>query len=518
MTEAAKPKDLPPLQGVPLVLGTIFLALATFLNVLDMTITNVSIPAISGDLGASPSQGAWVITSYTAANAFTVLLSGWLAQRVGQVRLIVISVLLFSASSLCCALSPNLGTLIFFRVVQGLVCGPMITMGQPLLLQSYPVHKIGTALAAWTSTLMVAPVLGPLVGGYLTDNYSWHWIFYINVPLGIVTAWGIWQIYRERESPVQRRPIDFVGVLLAVVWVGCLQIVADKGRELDWFNSTLIVTLTVVAVITLAFFLVWEWTDKHPVVDLRVFRYRNFTVACLLMAMSFSLFMGANVLFPLWLQQYMGYTALAAGMMLAPTSLLSLVLMPMAGRISGRIDVRRMVSVGFVIIAASYVMRSGMTSNADFMAILVPNLVMGCGLPLYFIGLTVIVFDGLPADKMASASALMNFMRYFFAALWTSGVLTIWDRRTVLHHSELAESINQARQPATDALRQISGSGLDATQALALIDHQVTLESAVIGANEIFFLSSFLLLSVAGLIWLSRPVKRTGAIPVDAGH
>src|SRR5512132_3511676 len=252
-----------PLHGSQLVLGTVALSLATFMNVLDSSIANVSIPAISGDLGVSPSQGTWVITSFAVANAISVPLTGWLTQRFGPVRLFTASVLLFVLASWLCGMAPNIGMLIVFRVLQGLVAGPMIPLSQTLLLASYPAAKAGTAMAMWAMTVLVAPVVGPLLGGWITDNISWPWIFYINVPVGLGAAAATWVIYKKRETPTVKLPIDGVGLGLLVIWVGALQIMLDKGKDLDWFHSGQIVILAIAAVVGLALFVVWELTDRH---------------------------------------------------------------------------------------------------------------------------------------------------------------------------------------------------------------------------------------------------------------
>ncbi|MDE2586078.1 MAG: DHA2 family efflux MFS transporter permease subunit, partial [Betaproteobacteria bacterium] len=346
---AAPPGPPPPLHGPSLVIGTVALSLATFMNVLDTTIANVSIPAISGDLGVSSSQGTWVITSFAVANAISVPLTGWLTQRFGQVKLFVTSVLLFVLASLLCGLAPNLETLIAFRVIQGAVAGPMIPLSQALLLSSYPEAKSGMALAMWSMTTMVAPVVGPILGGWLSDNVSWPWIFYINIPVGVVAAWVTWQIYHRRESRTRIVPIDKIGLGLLVVWVGALQIMLDKGKELDWFHSGTIVTLGLVAAVAFAFFLVWELTEEHPVVDLALFTRRNFVTGTVTLALAYGLFFGGIVIIPLWLQTQMGYTATEAGLTAAPVGILALLLSPVIGKSLPKIDPRWIASASFVI-------------------------------------------------------------------------------------------------------------------------------------------------------------------------
>src|SRR6185437_1091525 len=270
------PKVYPPLEGSKRLLGAIALSAAVFMNVLDSSIANVSIPTISGNLGVSTSQGTWVITSFAVANAITVPLTGWLTQRFGQVRLFVISTLLFVLTSWLCGFSPTFEALVAFRVLQGAVAGPMIPLSQTLMLGSFPREKSGMALAIWAMTTLVAPVAGPLLGGWISDNYTWPWIFYVNIPVGLLAAWISWSIYKDRESVTHKLPIDKIGLALLVVWVGTLQVLLDKGNELGWFQNSTIVIMAVVVAVAFVFFLIWELTDAHPVIDLRLFKVRNF--------------------------------------------------------------------------------------------------------------------------------------------------------------------------------------------------------------------------------------------------
>ena len=362
---AGVPAALPPLSGSKLAIGTIALSLATFMNVLDTSIANVSIPAIAGDLGVSPDQGTWVITSFGVANAISLPLTGWLTRRFGQVKLFTASVVLFVIASFLCALAPSLSLLVLFRVLQGAVAGPMIPLSQSLLLASYPKSRAGTALAMWAITTLVAPVVGPVLGGWITDNISWPWIFYINVPVGIGAALVTWGIYHRRETPTARVPVDTVGLGLLVIWVGALQVLLDQGRDLDWFNSAAIVALACVAVVGFVVFLIWELTEEHPIVDLSLFRSRNFSVSTVAMLFAYGLFFGNVVLLPLWLQQYMGYTATGAGMILAPVGLLAIFLTPVVGKTINKVDARLFATAALLIFAVVALMRSKFNTQVD---------------------------------------------------------------------------------------------------------------------------------------------------------
>ena len=505
-----------PLKGGQLVLGTIALSLATFMNVLDTSIANVSIPAIAGDMGVSPAQGTWVITSFAVANAISVPLTGWLTQRFGQVRLFVASVLLFVLASWLCGLAPNIGWLIAFRVLQGLVAGPMIPLSQTLLLASYPAAMAGMAMAMWAMTVLVAPVVGPLLGGWITDNISWPWIFYINIPVGLVAAGITWSIYRQRDPGPRRVPLDFVGLGLLVLWVGALQIMIDKGKELDWFASGQIVMLAVVAVVGFLFFLAWELTEEHPIVDLRLFTRRNFLMGTLSLSVAYGLFFGNIVLLPLWLQQYMGYTATWAGLAMAPVGLLAIVLSPWVGKNVGRVDPRRLATVAFLGFALVLWMRSHFNTQADFMTILIPTVLQGAAMAFFFIPLQAIVFSGLTPDRMPAAAGLSNFVRITAGAFGTSLFTTLWEDRAVMHHAHLAESVSRSNDTAMQTLNQLGAAGYTPEQALASVNRMVDQQAYTMAATDIFYLSAVLFVLLIALVWSASP-RRGGAGAGGAG-
>ncbi|MFZ5548262.1 MAG: DHA2 family efflux MFS transporter permease subunit [Pseudomonadota bacterium] len=516
--QAAPPAGPPPLTGTALALGTVSLSLATFMNVLDSSIANVSLPAIAGDLGVSPGQGTWVITSFGVANAISVPLTGWLTQRFGAVRLFTLSVLLFVLASWLCGFAPSLELLIAARVFQGLVAGPMIPLSQTLLLSSYPRAKAGTALALWGVTTLVAPVVGPLLGGWITDNVSWPWIFYINIPIGLAAAAVTWAIYRQRETPRRKLPIDTVGLALLVLWVGALQLMLDKGKELDWFSSTEIVLLAVVAVVSFAVFIVWELTDKHPVVDLRLFKGRNFAFGALALSVAYGLFFGNVVLMPLWLQQWMGYTATAAGMALAPVGVFAILLSPLVGRKVASWDPRRMATGAFIVFALVLWLRSQFTTQTDMVHILVPTLIQGAAMAFFFIPLTTLTMSGQSPERMPAAAGLSNFVRITAGAMGTSIATTLWDDRAAMHHAHLTEPLANGQGALASTLATLQAAGLSPQQALAQVNRLIDQQAYTRAADDIFFGSAILFLALIGLIWFTRrPPRLAGAAPADAG-
>jgi len=506
-----------PLTGGTLVLGTIVLSLATFMNVLDTSIANVSIPAIAGDLGVSPDQGTWVITSFAVANAISLPLTGWLTQRYGQVRLFTASVLLFVLASLLCAIAPSIELLILFRVIQGAVAGPMIPLSQSLLLSSYPKKNAGTALAMWAMTTLVAPVVGPLLGGWITDNISWPWIFYINVPVGITAAAVTWVIYRRRETATVRLPIDTIGLALLVVWVGALQILLDKGKDLDWFHSGQIVALAIVAVVGFSFFLVWELTDRHPVVDLRLFARRNFWTSSLAMSLAYGLFFGNVVLLPLWLQQYMGYTATQAGMVLAPVGVLAILLTPFVGKTVHKVDPRVFATVAFTIFAVVLVMRSHFNTDADFRTLLIPTFVQGAAMAVFFIPLITLALSGLAPDRIPAASGLFNFTRITAGSFGTSITTTLWERRASLHHAQLGDHLTNVDPSTAQALAGMQIGGMSPQQSYASLDRMLDQQAFMLSANDIFYVSALIFILLIAVVWLARPVKDGQAESASAG-
>lgn len=488
-------------------MATIGLSLATFMNVLDTTIANVALTNISGDLGVSSSQGTWVITSFGVSNAIAVPLTGWLVARIGQLRLFLGSVLLFVLTSFLCGVSRSLEVLLLFRCLQGLVAGPMIPLSQALLLQAYPKSKAGMAIAMWSMTTVLAPVMGPVLGGWFTDNMSWPWIFYINVPVGLIAAWMSYTALKGRESPIRKSTVDSVGLALLVIWVGAAQILLDKGQELDWFNSTTIIVLAVVAVVAFTFFVIWELTEENPIVDLSLFRGRNFAAGTLAITVGYAVFFGNTVLMPMWLQQVMSYTATWAGLVIAPVGIFAILLSPVIGRNISRFDPRWFATIAFIVFALCSFWRAGFSPTVTAWDVAQTHFLQGVAMATFFISLTAIILSGLPPQKIPSASGLYNFSRIMAGSFATSVFTTLWHDGAIRHHAYLTESVTPFSSATDQALGAIYRLGLSSRQALAMINAQITTQSSIMSVLDVFWLSGVLFLVLMGLIWLSKPVR-----------
>ncbi|HWG77417.1 MAG TPA: DHA2 family efflux MFS transporter permease subunit [Steroidobacteraceae bacterium] len=513
---AAVPAAPAPLVGSARTLVAIALALGTFMQVLDTSIANVAIPTIAGNLGVSPDEGTWVITSFAVSNGIAVPLTGWLMQRYGVVRTFVLSVLLFTIASFLCGISWSLSSLVVFRVLQGAVSGPMIPGSQALLLSVFPPQKRGTALAIWSMTTLIAPIAGPVLGGYISDNWTWPWIFYINVPVGVVVSLLCWRYLGQRDTPTRRLPIDTVGLGLLVVWVGALQVMLDKGKDLDWFSSPAIVVLAAVSVVGFVAWLIWELTDAHPVVDLSLFRVPSFRIGTIAFCLGYAVFFGNVVLMPLWLQTQLNYTATWAGLVAAPSGLVALLLSPLFGRMIGKVDARWLATLGFISYGLSYFMRSGFTADASFAAFVMPQLVMGVGMSVFFVAMLAILLDGLPPQRVPSASGVSNFSRIVAASFATSITTTLWDRREALHQTRLADAANSASTGLAQALHGLSNLGLSGQASSALLSHSLIDQAYLLSTLDYFWISALLMVPPLILLWFApRPAGGASVAAAD---
>jgi MFS transporter, DHA2 family, multidrug resistance protein len=505
-----------PLSGAARTITLLALAMATFMQVLDTTIANVSIPTIAGNLGVSADQGTWVITSFAVANGVSVPLTGWLMRRFGVVRTFVLSILLFTTASFLCGVAWSLPSLLIFRVLQGAVSGPMIPGSQALLLTLFPAQKKGSALAIWSMTTLVAPICGPILGGYISDNYPWEWIFLINVPVGLFCAAICWRFLRAYESPGRKLPIDRVGLVLLIVWVGALQVMLDQGKDLDWFSNNFIVALAVVTVLGLAAWIIWELSEKQPIVDLTLFKSRSFTLGTLALCLGYAVFFANVVLMPLWQQTQLGYTATWAGLVAAPSGVTAVLVAPFVGRFIGKYDARLFATGSFVIFAISYFMRAAYPPDASFWVFVLPLLVQGVAMGVFFVALFTICFDRLPPERVPAASGLNNFLRITSGSFATSLTTTFWDRREALHQSRLVESLSTFDPSYSSALAQLHAHGFAENAAPAVVLQQVIGQGYLLSSLDIFYFSGWLAMLVIPLCWLvSRPSGGGGAVGAE---
>jgi DHA2 family multidrug resistance protein len=496
----------------------------TFMEVLDTTVVNVSLPHIAGNLSATPEEATWALTSYLVANAIILPMTGWLANYFGRKRLLMASVAGFTVASFFCGFAPNLPLLIFFRVVQGAAGGGLQPLSQAILLEVFPPAERGKAMAFWALGIVVAPLVGPVLGGWLTDSYSWRWIFYINIPIGVL-ALIMTSMYVFDPSYIRRKSetIDYFGMGFLVIGIGALQIMLDKGQEEDWFASRLIITLAVLVVVGLTAFVVRELRIDHPVVDLRIFRIRTYATGVFLMTVLGFVLYGSTVLIPLLLQTVLGYPALQAGIAMLPRGLGSFVAMPIVGLLMSKIESRRMLMAGIILSSLSYYSFAHLNLNVGYWDFFWPLILQGASIGLVFIPLTTITNDPVPKEEMGNATSLFNLMRNVGASIGIATVTTILTRNMQVHTNVLGEHVNIYNPAAQSMLQGIQSSlmarGVDsataAQQAHAAAFGMIQQQAAIMSYNDVFRLLMILFMALLPLVFLMRkPKHQAGEIVV----
>jgi DHA2 family multidrug resistance protein len=500
-----------------LALSTIGLSLATFMQVLDTTIANVSLPTIAGNLGVSSNQSTWVITSFAVSMAISLPLTGFLTRRFGEVKLFVWSTLLFALTSFMCGISQSMGMLIVFRAIQGAVAGPMYPITQSMLIGIYPPAKRGMALALLAMVTVVAPIAGPILGGLITDNYSWPWIFFINVPIGIFASMVVANQMKGRVEQTERPKIDYVGLITLIIGVGALQIVLDKGNDEDWFNSPFIVVASLISAIALTVFLIWELTDKDPIVNLKLFRHRNFSAGTLALVLAYAAFFAIGLLVPLWLQRNLGYTSTWAGYATAPLGIIPVLLTVVVGKYANRFDLRLVASGAFIVMGATCFLRSNFNLEVDFNHVAMVQLLQGLGVALFFMPVLSILLSDLQQNEIAAGSGLATFLRTLGGSFAASLTTLMWDRRAVVHHEQLTESITPYSPTAQAALQQL-GHG-NTQLGGSLVNNMITQQGYQIAFNEVFHVLGWIFMALVFVIWLAKPpfAAKTGGAPAG-GH
>jgi DHA2 family multidrug resistance protein len=454
----------------------VVVSMAAFMEILDTSIANVALPYMAGNLGASNDESTWVLTSYLVSNAIVLPISGWFSSMLGRKRFFMGCLAIFTLSSLLCGIAPSLGAIILFRVLQGAGGGGLQPIAQAILADTFPPRQRGTAFALFGITAVVAPTIGPTLGGWITDNYSWRWIFFINLPVGILT---LLLIFRFVEDPPWAKrtagggiKIDYIGVSLLIIGIGALQVVLDKGQEEDWFGSPFIVTLSVIAGLGLIALVIWELFSKNPIIDLRLFKNLNFAGANAMMFVLGIMLFASLVMLPQFLQTLLGYTAENAGLVLSGGGLLLLFLMPIAGQVVSRFQARYLIAFGWLALSASmYYTTQHLDLDISFRTASLLRVFQVAGLGFLFVPVNLVSFIGMPAEKSNSVAGLMNFMRNMGSSIGTSMVTTLIARRAQVHQLYLAAHTTQGNPAFTIAAnslaRRLFVSGLAASRATA---------------------------------------------------
>jgi len=502
------PDTAPPLHGGRLLLAAIAIGLGNFMVVLDTTIANVSVPTIAGSLGVSTDEGTWVITAYAVAEAITVPLTGWLTKTFGGQRVFITCYLAFGVVSLFCGMSNSLGMLLFGRVLLGLVGGPIIPLSQMLLLRVFPKEQATLGTVLWAMTSLVGPVAGPILGGIICDDYGWPWIFYIKVPMALLSGLAVLLLLRGQPDPTEPARIDKVGFGLLVVWVGALQIMLDQ----DWFNSPEICVLAAIALVGFLAFLIWELTDEDPVVDLTIFRHRGFTAAAITYAAGFGAFFATVVILPLWLQTNLGYTATWAGYATGLMGIFAVLSAPLVGKAAEKVDPRLLVCLGVAGLGLTTAWRAGFDSDVTFAQLAMPTLVTGLFVVMFFVPVTGLAMASVAPQEQANAAGLSNFLRTLAGAFAASIVQTVWQNAIRAKETGLVGVTAHGGQ----AIQGFMAAGFSHAQATAALGLVTEGQSVMLATLYTFSVITVVFACAAALIWLAP--KPQGSIDLSASH
>jgi DHA2 family multidrug resistance protein len=492
---------------------------STFMEVLDTTVVNVSLPHIAGNLNATIDESTWVLTSYLVANAIVLPITGWLANFFGRKRLLIAAVTGFTAASFLCGLAPTLPLLIFFRVVQGACGGGLQPLSQAVLLEAFPPRERGKAMAFWGLGIVVAPMLGPVMGGWLTDNYSWRWVFYINIPVGIIAI--LMTRYFIFDPPYIRRSsgrVDYWGIGMLALGIGALQILLDRGQEEDWFSSNWMTGLAIVSAIALLIFVIRELNVEHPVVELRVFKIQTFATGVFLMTVVGFVLYGSLVLLPIFLQTLLAYPAIQAGFAMAPRGLGSFIAMPIVGAIMVRFDPRKLLVIGIGTASFTLFQLSWLNLNAGYWQIFWPQIVQGTALAFLFVPLTTATMSPISPERMGNATSIFNLMRNIGGSTGIAAVTTMIARREQVHTNILGSHVNPYDLGARMRLRGLTAAfisrGSDpptaAHRAYAALFGMVQRQAAMQSFVEVFWLMGIIFLAILPLIFIMRRPKSHG--------
>lgn len=486
----------------------VVVALAAFMEVLDTSIANVALPYMAGNLGASNDESTWVLTSYLVSNAIVLPISGWFAGVLGRKRFFMLCLAIFTVSSLLCGIAPSLTAIIVFRILQGAGGGGLQPIAQSILADTFPPQQRGLAFALYGITAIIAPTVGPTLGGWITDNYTWRWIFFINLPVGILTLLLVLRLVED--PPWMKRltgaavKIDYIGVALLTLGIGALQVMLDRGQEDDWFGSRFITTLAVLAAVGLVSLVIWEWFHKHPIIEVRLFKNMNFLGANAMMFMLGIMLFSSLVMMPQFLQTLLGYTAESAGLVLSGGGLLLLFLMPVAGTLAGKVQARYIIGFGWLMLSLGmYYSTQHLDLEISFGSASFARVVQVFGLGFLFVPINLVAFVGMPPEKSNSIAGLVNFMRNIGSSIGTSMVTTLIARRAQFHQVHLAGNVSPGHPTFIQAVQaltaQLTESGLEATHAAAQAYARVY--QGVIGqATTLAYIDTFWVLCIGAAV------------------
>jgi DHA2 family multidrug resistance protein len=502
--------------------------MATFMEILDTSIANVSLPHIAGNLSVSQEESTWVLTSYLVSNAIVLPISGWLSSRFGRKRFYMTCVAVFTLSSFLCGIAPTLGSLIFFRVLQGIGGGGLGPSEQAILVDTFPAAKRGMAMAVFGMAVVLAPAIGPTLGGYITDNFSWRWVFFINIPVGIASLLLSSRVVTDPPHLLQMRErtgkVDWLGLGLVAVGLGCLEVVLDKGQEEDWFHSSFITQFTFCSAVSLVAFVFWELYHENPIVDLRMFRRRSFAVANSLMVMLGAALFGSTVLLPQYLQVLMGYSAQQSGMALSPGGLVVIALLPFVGRLVSKADTRVLIAFGFAVLSGSmFYMARTMNLQMDFQTAVELRAIQSVGMAFLFVPIQTVAYAGVPIQKSNQVSGIMNLSRNMGADIGIAFVTVLIARRAQLHqtnlsaHATLYNANYQDRVAAIARALEHAGSTsvVAAKQATAAMYRQLVQQSTQLAYLDALWALAVATAVMVPLVLLAQRPQPGGA---PAGH
>jgi DHA2 family multidrug resistance protein len=496
-----------PLKGMTLFIITLALSAATFMFVLDYSIANVSIPYISGDLAVAVDQGTYVITSFAVGNSIALPITGWLTKRIGAVKLICVALLLFTFFSWTCGAATSIEFLVFSRFLQGLSSGPMIPLSQTLLIMSYPPEKKNTAMAFWSTIVVAAPIAGPVLGGWISYDYHWPWIFYINIPVGLLSMLAIAIILKHRETEKQQIPVDWVGLILLAIGVTCLQFLLDKGEQYDWQRSLLIRSCSITSFISFVLLLVWSLTTSNPLIELKLFKIRSFALSVFYIGIMYAIYFGSLVLVPLWLQTSMNYTSIWAGIAVAPIGILPFLFGPFMGHVINKYGTTILLAICCVLFAISCFYTAYFDTDVDIWHIGFSRFLMGCGLAFFITPLFALSVQDVPGHKLASAAGIFHFVRAMMGGVGTSIFTTMWIRRSAYHHARVGESLTPFSNETNSYLSQLNDLGLKGQKGLEQLNNALTQQADILSINDCFFLMGWIFLALLIVLPLGRKKK-----------